>query len=184
MSEAPDRTRVQREPCPECGFDPEVVDDRRLGWEIVAEGARFASTLAGADPAARARRPARGVWSALEYACHTRDVLEVFAPRIRRMLAEDDPELGWWDHEAAVVADGYADQDPVHVVEDLSAAARRLAAVLAEVPADGWDRTGRRRAGEVFTVRGAGRFALHEVVHHRHDATAAVAAAAPTGGMP
>ena len=26
----------------------------------------------------------------------------MFAGRVDRMLSEDDPELGWWDHEAAV----------------------------------------------------------------------------------
>ena len=41
--------------------------------------------------------------------------------------------------------------------------------VLAAVPDDAWDRTGTRRDGEVFTVLGAGRFALHEGTHHLLD---------------
>ena len=57
-------------------------------------------------------RPAPDTWSALEYACHTRDVLSVFNRRVLLMVAEDRPELGWWDHEAAADDEAYNAQDP------------------------------------------------------------------------
>ena len=39
------------------------------------------------------RRPAAGVWSPLEYACHVRDVYAVYDTRIRRTLTEHEPCL-------------------------------------------------------------------------------------------
>jgi hypothetical protein len=39
------------------------------------------------------RRPASGVWSALEYACHVRDVYDVYETRVRRGLTEHEPVL-------------------------------------------------------------------------------------------
>ena len=114
-------------------------------------------------------RPLPGVWSALAYACHVRDVLAVFDGRIGRMLAEDAPDLGWWDHEAAVEADAYEKQAPAEVAAALAANAAALSATLAAVPDGGWERTGIRRGGEAFTVLGAGRFVLHEGTHHLLD---------------
>jgi len=97
------------------------------------------------------------------------DVLSVFDGRIALMLAEDSPEFGWWDHEAAVEADAYEKQVPAEVAVAIAANAATLSATLAAVPDDAWDRTGTRRDGELFTVLGAGRFALHEGTHHLLD---------------
>ena len=48
-------------------------------------------------------RPAPGVWSPIEYACHVRDVHAVFARRVARMIAEDDPQFENWDQDAAAL---------------------------------------------------------------------------------
>ena len=104
-----------------------------------------------------------------------RDVLPLMASRVERILAEDDPELGWWDHEAAAVEDRYNEQVPVLVIEAMTANARSFAATLARVPADGWERSAERRPGEGITVRGIARFVLHEVIHHREDASHSLA---------
>ena len=105
--------------------------------------------LAGEDESILLTRPSPDVWSALAYACHVRDVLSVFDARIARMLTEDAPELGWWDHEAAVEADAYEKQVPTEVAAALAANAAALSATLSAVPEEGWDRTGTRRDGEV-----------------------------------
>jgi hypothetical protein len=98
-----------------------------------------------------------------------RDVLSVFDARIGRMLTEEAPELGWWDHEGAVEADAYEQQVPAEVAGAIATNASALSSTLAAVPEDGWDRTGTRRDGELFTVVGAARFTLHEGTHHLLD---------------
>jgi RimJ/RimL family protein N-acetyltransferase len=156
-------------PCPECGFDAPLLGAGDLADAARDEGRRWslwAAAVVGDDRVGR--RPAPPVWSALEYTAHVRDVFEVFEIRVGRMLAEDDPELGWWDHDAAVV--GYAGLNVADVVSALEAGASRLAATLDGVSGRGWDRTGVRRPGERFTVAGLVRYALHESFHHRGDA--------------
>ncbi len=92
------------------------------------------------------------------------------------MLTEVDPDLGWWDHEAAI-EHGWANESEVAAVaDDLAENAQRLRDLLGAMPADGWTRTGRRRGTEPFTVELLIRFAVHEVVHHRGDAERAAAA--------
>lgn len=170
MVEGRDWTRSQFERCPDCGADGAAVADARLGPAILREVAAWGRLLAAADPFAVKVRPAPDVWSALEYACHVRDLLPVMDERIGRMLVEDDADLGWWDHEAAVVEGRYDEQVPVLVVEAMSSAARRFATTLEGVEGPAWDRSAERRPGEHFTVRGVARFVLHEVIHHRDDA--------------
>lgn len=170
MAEGRDWTRSQFEPCPDCGTDAASVADGDLGREVMRAVAAWGRSMAAADPVAVRQRPADGVWSALEYACHVRDVLPVMAGRIDRMLVDDAADLGWWDHEAAAIEEDYNAQVPVLVIEQMTANGRAFAAVLDRVGDDEWDREATRRAGETFTIRGIGRFVLHEVVHHRVDA--------------
>ena len=106
--------------------------------------------------------------------CQVRDLLPVMEARIRRIRVEDDPSLGWWDHEAAAVDDLYNEQDPVLVSETIDANGWGFAAALGEVEAHEWDRGAQRRPGERFTIRGMARFVLHETIHHRDDAERAL----------
>lgn len=162
--------------CAECGYDAAAVARDGLPAAMRELGDAWRTGLPVTAPAL-SERPDDVTWSALEYACHTRDVLSVFAGRVALTLAEDEPELGWWDHEAAAVDEGYNAQDPAAVVADLELNAAHLADVLAAVPADAWERVGTRRGFERFTVEAMGRFCLHEGHHHLHDARRALAPA-------
>lgn len=145
-----------------------------LAGRLRDEAHRWAGVLRDADDDAVRRRPGPEVWSALEYGVHVRDVLAVFTERVLRTLAETEPELGWWDHEAAI-ADGFANEsDRDAVGDDLVENAGRLAEVLTRVAGDQWERGATRRESERFTVDLLARFALHEVVHHRDDAERAL----------
>ena len=165
--------RWQSERCPECAFDPGGVAAPDLPAAVAGLGRRYQAPLTrflpGEEASLLVARPLPGVWSALAYACHVRDVLALFDARIVRMLAEDGPELAWWDHEAAVETDAYEKQPPGEVAAAIAANAAALSATLAAVPDNGWDRTGTRPEGERFTVLGAGRYALHEGTHHLLD---------------
>ena len=175
MSEAIEElgVRWQSERCPECAFDPTAFGPAELPAAVAGLSRRYQAPLtrflAGEDESILLTRPSLDVWSALAYACHVRDVLSVFDARIARMLTEDVPALGWWDHEAAVEADAYEKQPPAAVAAAVAANAAALSATLSAVPEEGWDRTGTRRDGELFTVLGAARFALHEGTHHLLD---------------
>jgi len=177
MAEGRDWTRSQYEACPDCGADAASMADAAIGPEVIRDVARWGRLMAAADPHGVRIRPRDDVWSALEYACHVRDLLPVMTGRVERMLAAaatgTQADLGWWDHEAAVIDDRYAEQVPVLVIEAMHDNARAFAAVLDRVDAaeeDVWELAAERRPGEHFTVRGIARFVLHEVIHHRDDA--------------
>ena len=153
-------------PCPDCGFDaggtpvtavPRIVDDVLLA---------FAARLA--DPDATAR-PAPQVWSTTEYACHVRDVCEVFDGRLRAMLTEPDPLFDNWDQDATALERRYWRQRAAPVAIELDAAAARILATIAEVTDEQWSRSGRRSNGSVFTVRTLVQYFAHDLVHHAKD---------------
>lgn len=156
--------------CADCGLTAGDGATDGLGGRLVDEAGRLGRLVVQADDDAVRRRPTPTTWSALEYAVHVRDTLGVFTDRIARILAEPAPDLGWWDHEAAI-EDGMANElEVASVADDLDRNAGHLRSVLAQVTGAAWDRTGTRRSGETFTVETTARFALHEVVHHRGDA--------------
>lgn len=165
--------RWQSERCPECAFDPRGVSAAELPAAVAGLGRRYHAPLtrflSGEDGSLLVAHPLEGTWSALAYACHVRDVLSIFDGRVGRMLTEDAPALGWWDHEAAVEADAYEKQDPAEVAAALAANTAAFSATLSSVPPEAWDRTGTRGDGGQFTVLGMGRFVLHEGTHHLLD---------------
>ncbi len=161
---------VTAEECDDCGLAAAAVPQNELGTAISREGARWAALLSERAEHELRRRPRAEVWSALEYAAHVRDVLALFRDRVGWAITEEEPEFGWWDHEAVAVEEGYNEQDPPVVTAMLEEAAERLVRAL---PAEGdaaWQRAGTRREIERFTVDGLARFALHEARHHRFDA--------------
>ena len=161
-----DWTWVLREPCPECGFDAAGVPAAEVADRARANAAAWRTVLARPD--AR-ERPAAGVWSPLEYACHVRDVHRVFDGRLARMLAEDGPLFENWDQDETAVRSRYGEQDPATVADELVAAAAAIADRFDEVAGEQWSRTGRRSDGAQFSVATFGQYYAHDWVHHLHD---------------
>jgi hypothetical protein len=161
-----DWTWVLERACPECSYDAAAVDPATLPDALRASARRWKVALADPDCAVR---PAKNIWSPLEYACHVRDVHRVFDERLVRMLAEEDPLFASWDQDATAVEDHYDEQDPATVADELVAAAGAVADRYAGVSGDQWLRTGRRSDGARFTVASLGRYHLHDVEHHLYD---------------
>ncbi len=161
-----DWTWVLTRPCPECGFDAAslaVADVPRL---VRVNAAAWARVLERTDVR---ERPAPATWSPLEYACHVRDVFELFDRRLALMLDEDDPLFANWDQDETAVSERYWEQDPAAVAARLLTAGEQIASSFAAVGPDQWQRRGRRSDGAVFTVESFARYFLHDPEHHLHD---------------
>jgi len=163
-----DWTWVIERPCPECGFDSQAVDREDLQGRIERTSDAWRAILQRADVRAR---PDDVTWSPLEYACHVRDVHRVYAGRVGRMLAEDDPLYENWDQDETAISDRYAEQDPPSVAEELAVSGHALGELFAGIEGAGWQRTGRRSDGASFTVDSIGRYYLHDIEHHIWDVT-------------
>lgn len=156
---------VTEAPCTQCGFAP---GERELSAAetLRASAASWQATIERGDVR---ERPSPEVWSPLEYAAHTRDVVGLFHERISLLLNQDDPRFGSWDGEQVAVDTDYAAQDPAAVAAEYAQAADETAALLDGLDAQQLSRTGSRADGRAFTVAGLIDYLLHEVRHHLHD---------------
>ena len=168
VPEDKDWTWVLEQACPECGFEAAGFPLDAMS-ELIGANTRDWVTLAGRHGDVFTVRPSDDRWSALEYACHVRDVYRLYDYRLHLMLDEDDPEFPNWDQDASAVEDRYNGQSLPVVIDDLVAAGDTLAASFAPLEGATWQRTGNRSDGKHFTVESFARYLIHDPIHHVWD---------------
>ena len=158
-------------PCEECGYD---WDDDAPADGLRKYAERFPRPLSrflkDEDPDVVLRtRPEPTVWSALEYAAHTRDAFTFYAERVERVLTEDRPQLTPFDFDEAAEARQYNTEDPSDGRGGAGHDRRALADRLDGLDDSQWDRIGLGSGGDERTVRRLARSAAHEGHHHMLD---------------
>lgn len=159
--------------CPECGFEFDAYDPRSVVESIAKAGKRLRAPLTRGlkDEDLRAvlrARPEPDHWSALEYACHVRDALEINVERVEATRTQDSPEFGPFGRDQAVIDRDYNGQNPNTVADEVEIQAAALSAAFAAVPDDAWDRYYAR--GDLkFSLDWMARNVQHEVDHHLLD---------------
>ena len=174
--------------CDECGFDGEAMANtdlieacRRFAKRYRAPLTRFLPDEDGA--AIVRRRPAPDVWSALEYAAHTRDVFVFYRERIERVLAEDRPTLhavGFGNREEERA---YNDEDPAATADGVTGEATAVAELLEGLDESQWARVGLSSEGDGAerTVRVLAERVVHDAHHHLLDIGRSLRAAREAG---
>jgi hypothetical protein len=155
-------------PCDECGFSD--ANESRLG----SYGARYEKPLTrflpGEDPDVVLRtRPEPGVWSALEYTAHVRDVFDFYRDRVERALTEDRPQYGPLDPDVVAEERRYNEEDPAQTIAGLAEAERAFVDLLDGLDDARWERVGIGIDGDERTVRVLSRRAEHDAHHHMLD---------------
>jgi hypothetical protein len=158
------------ESCKECGYSYDVGRTEVLGW-LRSDTDAFVERLAAIDDDAVRVRPAPGVWSPLEYACHVRDVLQVQRGRVRQALDEDEPAFTPMGRDERAVERRYNHQDPQQVQTEIQAAGEAFRTLLEGLDDAGWRRRGLYNypTPELRTVEWIGVHTVHELFHHRRD---------------
>ncbi|WP_353952108.1 DinB family protein [Knoellia sp. S7-12] len=159
---------LERE-CPDCGFDAGAVGGAEIASLVMAYTTPWKDVLARPDAAIR---PEPTTWSPLEYACHVRDVCDLFAARVQLMRDEDGARFANWDQDVTAVQSRYAEQSPAVVAVEIPVAAARLSEAYAGLSGSEWERRGLRSNGSEFTVLTLGRYGLHDLAHHLWDVRA------------
>ena len=89
------------------------------------------AALSAVDDAEMRARPAADGFSLGEHACHLRDLeREGYLVRVRRMLAERDPDLVPFDGDAIAAARDYPSQDARAAAAEFAAARDEVVALL------------------------------------------------------
>jgi hypothetical protein len=120
----------------------------------------------GIDDAQLRRRPAPGEWAIIEVIGHLADTEERALGRVRRMLAEDAPELAAFDQEALAEERHYLELDLEEELARLEELRRQHLAELEALDGSGWARTGRHgEHGELSVELYETHVAAEEVDH-------------------
>jgi hypothetical protein len=159
--------------CDECGFDAADLrpDDTALAVRSFVR--RYQTPLSRGLPgedldAIAARAPAPGVWSALEYSFHVRDLFGVYDDRVRCALAGAEPDEPLVDWEGRVAAASPA-LTRAGVAAELADAATTLATTLSELTPGDWHLPARTGTGREVPVVDLAIIAVHEGSHHLLD---------------
>ncbi|HMD46925.1 MAG TPA: DinB family protein [Acidimicrobiales bacterium] len=157
--------------CGDCDFVYDSVATADIADTLRAFTPSYREVLGTADRAHVARRPAAGVWSALEYACHIRDVLLVQRDRVVRALVEDRPDIPRMQRDERVAICAYGTEPVPVVLDQLQMADDLLWMVLSRLDAAGWARPLRYYWPwpEEQDVAWVGRHTIHECRHHLID---------------
>jgi hypothetical protein len=171
--------------CDECGFEYEAGELQPVVTTLVRQAAECSMALtkaaAGPDPDVVRIRPEPEVWSAIEYACHVRDVLEVQRFRIAQCLAEDRPVYAPMDRTGRVKEEKYELQDPMVVAAALMRFAREFGAAARPLTPPQLAKLGLYN----YPVRAPRpldwviRHTAHEIQHHRYDIIGVLAKVEP-----
>jgi hypothetical protein len=159
---------VDPERCDECDFDGSRFDSPALVNELRTLGPRWRVLIESAGPDLRIR-PEPEVWSAIEYAAHSRDITALHAFGVQQALTEDEPHFPAIEADLVeTAAESYADEQPATVVAVLDEQAKRLATLADERGPAAWTR-GLTIGDDRTDVRRLLEHALHDSTHHLLD---------------
>jgi hypothetical protein len=163
-----DWTWVLSRPCPDCGFDAATLRPEDVAAHLRDAAGRYAAVLVRDDVHSR---PATGVWSPLEYACHVRDVCDVMRGRIEQIIAGGGAVVRFanWDQDATANEKQYWRADPQVVEREVAHAFEAAAAAYDRPTEEQWQWQALRSNGSQFTARTLAQYFLHDVQHHLWD---------------
>jgi hypothetical protein len=158
--------------CDQCTFGYEDVPVGEVGGALRSFCAQFVELLSNADRGPDLRkRPAPLVWSAIEYACHVRDVLLIQGDRVILALVEHSPSFPRMYRDERAVLTGYAQEEVQDVIEEIMVASNLFAKVFDRLSPEqvkrpciyNFPKPTERDIGWL------GRHTVHETKHHLFD---------------
>ncbi|PLS75391.1 MAG: hypothetical protein CYG61_07520 [Actinobacteria bacterium] len=165
------------ERCPTCGFNPATVSPADAVAAARSYPRRWRALLVRPDdddPAIVRRRPSSGEPSALELAAHAAATFTTVADSLRRVQAQDAPDI---QIDPAGVA---PTESLAAVLERLTMGAETLAGAIDAVRGKEWERTGAVTGAPLRAVDVA-RHGVHRGIHNLRRAERVIDEVRPGG---
>jgi uncharacterized damage-inducible protein DinB len=138
----------------------QLIDDYLNGIKTLKQAA------AGMSREQVLARPIPGKWSTLEVVCHIADFEPVFADRIKRVLALDNPTLLGADQDRFASTLAYQDRDLEEELALVELTRKQLARILKKQPAEALARTGTHNERGPLSVEKLLMGATNHINHH------------------
>ena len=120
--------------------------------DYLAGPAALRQAIAGMTPAQLNAAPISGKWSTRQVICHIADFEPVYADRIKRVIAEDEPLLMSGDPDQFAAKLAYDQRDLETELQLIEAVRRHLASILRTLPAETFQRAGKHSRDGQLTI--------------------------------
>jgi uncharacterized damage-inducible protein DinB len=111
-------------------------------------------------------RPVPGKWSTLEVLCHLADFEPILADRMKRVIAEDRPQLLGADEKRFAAALAYHERDPQEELALIEQTRSQMAKILRALPEEALQRVGVHNERGPLTLERLLAVATNHVPHH------------------
>ncbi len=111
-------------------------------------------------------RPVAGKWSTLEVVCHLADFDPILADRMKRIIAEDKPQLLGADEKHFAAALAYHQRDIEEELTIIEKTRSQLARILRTLPAEALQRVGVHSERGPLTLERMIGLATNHIAHH------------------
>lgn len=122
--------------------------------------------VAGMTPEQLDARPIAGKMSTKEVICHCADFEPVYADRMKRVIAEDNPPLRGGDPDVWAKSLAYDARDVREELDLAEAVRKQMARILRTLPDSAWGRTGVHSEAGPLTLEELLRRITNHVPHH------------------
>jgi uncharacterized damage-inducible protein DinB len=115
---------------------PELIESYLAGPSTLRRA------VAGMNAEQMRARPVPGKWSTLEVVCHLADFEPIYADRMKRIIAEDRPQLLGADENRFAAALAYHDRDLEEELAIIERTRAQMARILRTLPVEALQRIG------------------------------------------
>ncbi len=138
----------------------------QLVVEYLAGPLLLRRAVAGLSPEQLRARPVPGRWLTLEVVCHLSDFEAVYADRMKRVIAEQEPPLRSGDPDLFAASLAYQSRDLGEELALIEATRRQMARILQAVPPPTFQRTGIHSSDGPITLETLLRRITAHIPHH------------------
>jgi uncharacterized damage-inducible protein DinB len=139
---------------------PEMIESYLAGPKALRQAVR------GLSREQLLARPVPGKWSTLEVVCHLADFDPILADRMKRVIAEDQPQLLGASEVKFAAALAYHQRDCEEELTVMETTRRQMARILRNLPTDALQRVGIHNERGPLTLERLVAIASGHIPHH------------------
>jgi uncharacterized damage-inducible protein DinB len=139
---------------------PEMIEAYLAGPRALRQAVR------GMSPEQLKARPVAGKWSTLEVLCHLADFDPIMADRMKRIVAEDNPQLLGASEVKFAAALAYHERDAEEELTIIEKTRQQLARILRTLPDSALQRMGTHNERGPLTLERMLTLSTNHIPHH------------------
>ncbi len=134
--------------------------------QYAAGPALLRQAVAGMSPEQLRARPVAGKWSTLEVICHLADFDPILADRMKRIIAEEKPQLIGASEVRFAASLCYHDRDPEEELTLIEKTRAQMTRILRKLPAEAMRRVGNHSERGPLTLEQMLTLGVNHIPHH------------------